>query len=100
MLMQSHEGVIHLLPALPDEWKNGEIKGVKARGGFELSFKWANNKLVQVDILSLKGEVCNIQYPGAAVLLLNKKEIALKKKDQDVFSMNTIAGKNYQLIFN
>jgi alpha-L-fucosidase 2 len=100
MLMQSHEGVIHLLPALPDEWKNGEIKGVKARGGFELSFKWANNKLVQVDILSLKGEVCNIQYTGAAVLLLNKKEIALKKKDQDVFSMNTIAGKNYQLIFN
>jgi len=100
MLMQSHEGVIHLLPALPDEWKNGEIKGVKARGGFELSFKWANHKLVQVDILSLKGEVCNIQYPGEAVLLLNKKEIALKKKDQDVFSMNTIAGKNYQFIFN
>jgi alpha-L-fucosidase 2 len=100
MLMQSHEGVIHLLPALPDEWKNGELKGVKARGGFELSFKWANNKLIQVDILSLKGGVCNIQYSGIASLLLNKKQIALKKQNQEVFSINTISGKSYQLIFN
>ena len=100
MLMQSHEGVIHLLPALPDEWKNGELKGVKARGGFELSFKWANNKLIQVDILSLKGGVCNIQYPGIAYLLLNKKQIAIKKLNQEVFSINTISGKSYQLIFN
>ena len=100
MLMQSHEGVIHLLPALPDEWKNGELKGVKARGGFELSFKWANNKLIQVEILSLNGGVCNIQYPGIASLLLNKKQIALKKQNQEVFSINTISGKSYQLIFN
>lgn len=100
MLMQSHEGVIHLLPALPDEWKNGSLKGVKARGGFELSFKWENNKLIQVDILSLKGGVCNIQYPGIASLLLNKKQIALKKQNQEVFSINTISGKSYQLIFN
>ena len=100
MLMQSHEGVIHLLPALPDEWKSGELKGVKARGGFELSFKWANNKLIQVDILSLKGGVCNIQYPGIASLLLNKKQIAIKKLNQEVFSINTISGKSYQLIFN
>lgn len=63
MLVQSHEGVIELLPALPDEWSSGRFKGVKARGGFELDFEWEDNQLTRVSVLSTAGQTCRIQLP-------------------------------------
>ena len=48
MLLQSHQGFIHILPALPDAWKSGEVKGLKARGGFEVSIKWSDSNVEQI----------------------------------------------------
>jgi alpha-L-fucosidase 2 len=62
MLIQSHMGRIDLLPALPSALQEGEIHGVKARGGFELSFTWEKGKLKQVKVLSLAGEPCTLKY--------------------------------------
>lgn len=62
MLLQSHDGAIQVLPALPDEWKNGEVKGLKARGGFEIKeMIWKNGKLNKLVIKSNLGGNCRIR---------------------------------------
>ncbi len=62
MLLQSQNDVIHLLPALPEAWPKGELKGLKARGGFEVDLAWADGRLTEVRIQSLKGRPMSVQY--------------------------------------
>ena len=55
MLVQSHDDAVHLLPALPDVWKNGSVSGIMARGGFEISMKWKDGEVSEISILSKLG---------------------------------------------
>jgi alpha-L-fucosidase 2 len=62
MLIQSHDGAIFVLPALPDHWKNGSIKGIRVRGGFEIeSMEWKNGKISRLVIKSNLGGNCRIR---------------------------------------
>ena len=67
MLIQSHEGYIELLPALPGEWPTGKFSGVKARGGFEIDFEWEDSKLTRVNVLSTAGKTCRIKLPDGII---------------------------------
>ena len=61
MLLQSHDGAIHILPALPTAWNKGEITGLRARGGFKVDINWAQNKPQLVSINSTIGGMCRIR---------------------------------------
>ena len=62
MLLQSHNENIHLLPALPLTWKEGSIKGLKARGGYTVDIEWKEGKTVVAYITSPYKQTANIQY--------------------------------------
>ena len=78
MLIQSHEGSIVLLPALPDEWTDGSFDGVCARGGFELNMKWKDKTITELDILSKSGAVCRIETGVNMTVSSNGKKVNFK----------------------
>jgi alpha-L-fucosidase 2 len=69
MLIQSHDGTIRLLPAIPKKWKEGNVKGLCARGGFIIDMKWNNGKLSEAKILSVKGGKSSLFYNGITQII-------------------------------
>jgi alpha-L-fucosidase 2 len=67
MLLQSHDGVIHLLPALPPSWPTGRVKGLRARGGIVLDFAWKDGKLMGSTLHSAVATTCKVRYAGRVI---------------------------------
>jgi alpha-L-fucosidase 2 len=67
MLLQSHEGHIALLPALPREWRHGSVRGLRARGGFEVDLAWHDGQLVRATVLAKHDATCAVRYGGKTI---------------------------------
>ena len=65
MLLQSHDGEIHLLPALPRAWADGEFRGLRARGGVDVDATWSAGKIVKATLRSAKGGTFNVRLRGS-----------------------------------
>jgi alpha-L-fucosidase 2 len=96
MLMQSHDDVIDLLPALPDEWSAGTFKGVCARGGFELDFGWNEKRLIHLKILSKAGETCRIKLGASSSIWSNGKRVKYSRLPNGLIEFNTQKGFTYE----
>lgn len=122
MLMQSYDGFIYVLPALPTVWGKGEIKGLVARGGFEMDIKWSQNKVEKVIIKSRNGGNCRLRsltaltgkglteakgdnpnalyaLPTVSKPLINEKAKLnpLELKKTYLYDLQTVAGASYEI---
>ena len=100
MLMQSNMGYINMLPALPDAWADGSVKGLVARGNFEVSMNWANKNLTTASILSNNGGTATVQVPNAAFATVVDEEgniVDTTAISNDRISFETVKGHTYTL---
>jgi len=103
MLLQSHEGYIHLLPALPEAWNKGSYTGLVARGNFEVSAQWKNGKASQFNIVSRKGNRCTLKYPFIDQAKLTNsvgKELKYKIENSGLISFPTTESETYTLMLD
>lgn len=103
MLLQSHAGCIHLLPALPGAWPEGRVAGLKARGNFEVDMKWSGNELKEATIVSLNGSSCRLRasvpfvVKGGSGNIPVATEIKLAGKTYYETAFETEKNETYQL---
>lgn len=98
MLLQSHEGYIDLLPALPDEWNTGCYKGLTARGNFEVSVDWEDKLLTRAEIISKQNNYCIVSYPNierAVVKDTRGQKVDCQIKGKDKIAFKTSAAETY-----
>jgi hypothetical protein len=90
MLIQSHRGEIHLLPALPQRWSEGRVKGLRARGGFEVDFAWQGGALTEVVVRSARGGRARIR--GRGIERLEVRQGTGAQRDGHVLEVAVLPG--------
>jgi len=95
MIVQSHEQRLHLLPAIPQNWKNGKVRGLRTRGGFEIDLAWENGKLKNATIHSFLGNKCVVQGDGKFAVNLGEEPVRMRIAEDGLFEFETEPGKTY-----
>jgi alpha-L-fucosidase 2 len=95
MLLQSHAGEMHLLPALPTAWPRGNVKGLCARGGFEVDIAWENGRLAGSVVRSKLGAKCRLRADVPVKVECDGKVVKTIMPEENVVEFETGAGKAY-----
>jgi alpha-L-fucosidase 2 len=100
MLLQSHLGFIHILPALPSAWLNGGVKGLRATGNFVVDIDWSNGRAAKIKITSGSGRLCRFYYPyikDATVKDEDGDSVSFEVIDKNEIRFNTRKSKSYTI---
>jgi alpha-L-fucosidase 2 len=95
MLLQSHQREISLLPALPSQWSKGEVRGLRARGGFEVDLAWEDGKLCSGMIHAYRNGECIVRSRTPIRIFCNEEVIPVESGKEDVIAFQAKAGKSY-----
>ena len=97
MLLQSHAGEIHLLPALPKAWPAGQFKGLCARGAFEADVAWKEGAVVTATIRSKAGNTVRIRTASPMDVTVGGQAVKVTRPERTVVEFPTDIGKYYLL---
>ena len=97
MLLQSDEGEIRFLPALPGPWSSGEVKGLRARGGFEVDFSWDSGRLRKATVVSHLGKTCRIRTSESFAVTQGDNPVPTTRPGGAVIEFKTAPGEKYSL---
>lgn len=97
MLLQSHQGFIHLLPALPAAWPSGQVTGLCARGGFVVDLTWANSSLASATVRSRLGGVCRLRADALLTVTHDGQPVSIERVDAHTIAFKTQSDASYVL---
>jgi alpha-L-fucosidase 2 len=100
MLLQSHDGMVRLLPALPAEWSDGSVRGLRARGGFTVSMAWTAGSLREATIHASVDGPCSIAAEGLSAVILDGRDVPLVHALDGGISFDATVGSSYRLVFD
>jgi alpha-L-fucosidase 2 len=97
MLLQSHLGEIHMLPALPKVWQQGSVRGLRARGGYEVDIVWQGGSLVSATIRASRDGMCRVRAAEALQVTQDDRAIASEYPEPGVVVFACAAGREYRV---
>jgi alpha-L-fucosidase 2 len=98
MLLQSQDGTLTLLPARPSAWTTGEIRGLRARGGFEVGMRWKDGRLVEAIVHSTLGGACRLRPGSDLRVTRDGRPVRVVRREPGVVEIDTAPGATYVVV--
>jgi alpha-L-fucosidase 2 len=100
MLLQSHNGYLEFLPALPRAWDRGTVSGLKARGAFTVAVSWENGRATSAALSSEKGLPCVLRSASGIVVTAGNERMAVTREGDHLYRFRTQPGRTYRISFS